>query len=78
MNIHQVLQDNNSKLLNQYEANFQTVRDLQNIFQNDILPSLVNELALDEDSTQFARDWLNDTGKSPFHLASETNEYSDS
>jgi hypothetical protein len=61
MSIHRVLRDNFDKLQEQYDANIETVLELKNVFLNDILPSVVDELALDDAATEFTREWLNDT-----------------
>nr|GAT54992.1 predicted protein [Mycena chlorophos] len=59
-----LLQTNRSKLeaLNaQYTESLEAVLDLQATLIDDILPSVADELELDDDAVEWARDWLADT-----------------
>jgi hypothetical protein len=62
MDIHNRLQDNCNKLLESYHANLQDVERLQETLINDILPSVQDELQLSPDATEWAKQWLLDTG----------------
>lgn len=61
MDIHSLLQANCDKILAQYQSNLHAVLELQQLFINDILPSVADELALEPDATQWAKEWLEDT-----------------
>lgn len=63
--IHAVLERNCTELLDQYQTNLELVLELQTVLIEDILPSLADELGLDSDATEWAKEWLNDTCKSP-------------
>lgn len=62
MDIHSRLQENCNKLLESYYANIQDVERLQETLINDILPSVRDELQLSPDATEWAKQWLLDTG----------------
>jgi len=61
MDIHTLLQTNCTRLLEQYHSNLKDVLSLQATLINDILPGLEDELNLDTDSAQWAKEWLEDT-----------------
>ncbi|PFH49760.1 hypothetical protein AMATHDRAFT_76020 [Amanita thiersii Skay4041] len=61
MDIHEHLQANRQRLLEQYNTNLETVLALQATLLRDILPSVRDELDLSPDATEWARDWLCDT-----------------
>jgi len=63
MDIHSLLRTNCENLIEQYNSNLDVVHALQATFTDEILPDLQQELQLDDESTQWARDWLQDTGK---------------
>ncbi|KAH6914400.1 CRAL-TRIO domain-containing protein [Coprinopsis sp. MPI-PUGE-AT-0042] len=62
MDIHGHLQENCNRLLESYHSNLQDVERLQETLINDILPSVRDELQLTPDATEWAREWLLDTG----------------
>jgi retinaldehyde-binding protein 1 len=62
MEIQDLLQSNSIKLLTTYRENMHHVLDLQATLIRDILPSLVDELDLGPDATEWAMEWLKDTG----------------
>lgn len=66
MDIQSTLQINSEKLLSTYYENIDHVLDLQATLIRDILPSVVDELELGPDATEWAAEWLNDTGIIPF------------
>ncbi|KAK7000732.1 CRAL/TRIO domain-containing protein [Favolaschia claudopus] len=45
----------------QYSENLEAVRELQGTLLDDILPSVTDELELDEEAIQWAEEWLADT-----------------
>ncbi|KAK7005963.1 hypothetical protein R3P38DRAFT_3326409 [Favolaschia claudopus] len=45
----------------QYSQNLEAVRELQGTLLDDILPSVTDELELDEEAIQWAEEWLADT-----------------
>lgn len=52
-----------------YAHNLQAVQDLQRILISDILPGLADELGWDDESSEYAQEWLSDTGKSaPYEM----------
>lgn len=63
MEIHSLLQANCEKLLQQYRANVEGTRLLQERLIADILPSVMDELQMNQDDEIWAREWLEDTCK---------------
>ncbi|ESK90852.1 phosphatidylinositol transfer protein csr1 [Moniliophthora roreri MCA 2997] len=61
MDIRELLQVNCDRLLNQYEANLEGALDLQSILIDGVLPSVTDELELDEEQTDWTKEWLEDT-----------------
>jgi len=59
------LRTNRDALLDQYNDNLAATRDIQHTLVHDVLPSVVDELALDSDAQQWAKDFLLDTRKCP-------------
>ncbi|KAJ7594460.1 CRAL-TRIO domain-containing protein [Mycena floridula] len=55
-----LLQTNCDRLLEQYENNLHTVKELQTLYIQDILPSIAEEFGWDSDATQWAQEWLKD------------------
>ncbi|KAF7783025.1 hypothetical protein Agabi119p4_2401 [Agaricus bisporus var. burnettii] len=68
MDIRNTLQANSERLLLAYYENSDHVLDLQTTLIRDILPSVVDELELGPDATEWAAEWLQDTG-SIFRIA---------
>lgn len=62
MDIRNTLQANSERLLLAYYDNSDHVLDLQTTLIRDILPSVVDELELGPDATEWAAEWLQDTG----------------
>ncbi|KAJ7467174.1 CRAL-TRIO domain-containing protein [Mycena latifolia] len=56
-----LLKANFQQLLAQYTENLDAVRDLQGTLIQDILPSVTDELELDDPQIQWATEWLEDT-----------------
>ncbi|KAJ7782344.1 CRAL-TRIO domain-containing protein [Mycena maculata] len=56
-----ILKANREKLRKQYTENLEAVLALQGTLIADILPSVTDELGLDTESIQWAKEWLNDT-----------------
>jgi hypothetical protein len=63
MSTSDLLQANYEKLLAEYTSNLQGVLDLQDTLVNDVLPSVVDELSLGPEATEWCREWLEDTGR---------------
>ncbi|THU96738.1 CRAL/TRIO domain-containing protein [Dendrothele bispora CBS 962.96] len=61
MDIRSLLQANCDKLLTQYHSNLETVLELQSTLIEDVLPSVADELNLDSEQMEWAREWLQDT-----------------
>jgi len=61
MDIRSLLQANCDRLLEQYHSNLEAVLSLQATLIRDILPSVTDELELDPDATEWAKEWLKDT-----------------
>ncbi|KAF8893464.1 CRAL-TRIO domain-containing protein [Infundibulicybe gibba] len=57
----QLLQANCDRLLDQYHSNLQNIVSLQTTLLRDILPSIADELQLNPDATEWAKEWLLDT-----------------
>ena len=55
------LRKNRDVLLQEYRSNLQDVLDLQDIFIQDILPSVTDELELCPEAVTWVTDWLCDT-----------------
>jgi hypothetical protein len=66
MDIRNTLQANSKRLLLSYYENIDHVLDLQTTLIRDILPSVVDELELGPDATEWAVEWLKDTGTVSF------------
>ncbi|KII92678.1 hypothetical protein PLICRDRAFT_37455 [Plicaturopsis crispa FD-325 SS-3] len=62
MDIRSLLQANCELLLEQYEANLETLLGLQATLIDDILPTVEVELELDARVVDWAKEWLEDTG----------------
>ena len=62
MTTTELLQANCERLLAQYASNIRAVSALQDILITGILPSVVDELSLSPEATDWAREWLEDTG----------------
>lgn len=60
MNTRDLLQANHEKLLEQYRSNLEGLLTLQAILIHDILPSVVDELELGIEATEWAKQWLED------------------
>lgn len=58
----ELLQANCERLLAQYNSNIQSVLALQTTLIRDILPSVTDELGLSPEATEWAKEWLEDTG----------------
>ncbi|OAX37923.1 CRAL/TRIO domain-containing protein [Rhizopogon vinicolor AM-OR11-026] len=56
-----VLQDNHEKLITQYKANFADVCALQSILDDELLPHVVQEIALSDADYTWAKEWISDT-----------------
>ncbi|KAJ7049689.1 hypothetical protein C8F01DRAFT_1264912 [Mycena amicta] len=54
----------------QYTETIEAVRELQGTLIDDILPSVADELELDDDAVEWAREWLRDTCLSHLSLRS--------
>ncbi|KAF5380237.1 hypothetical protein D9757_008219 [Collybiopsis confluens] len=61
MDTRLLLQANCDRLLEQYELNVNVVKALQGTLIQDILPSVVDELALDAEQIDWAKQWLQDS-----------------
>jgi hypothetical protein len=57
----ELLEANKQRLLNDYNARIEDVKELQTILLEDILSSLVDELELTPEAAQWAEEWLKDT-----------------
>ncbi|KAJ2926744.1 hypothetical protein H1R20_g10343, partial [Candolleomyces eurysporus] len=68
MEIYEQLRANCDKLLEAYHTNLEDVQKLQETLIRDILPSVTDELNLTPDATEWAKEWLSDTG-SIFRIA---------
>lgn len=55
------LRKNKDNLIQEYRSNLQDVLDLQDIFIQDVLPSLIDELELCPEAVTWVTDWLCDT-----------------
>lgn len=62
MEIYDQLRANCDKLLEAYHSNLEDVQKLQDTLIRDILPSVTDELNLTPDATEWAEEWLSDTG----------------
>jgi len=62
MEIRDLLWANSTRLLRTHRENMNHVLDLQASLIRDILPSVVDEFGLGPDATEWAAEWLNDTG----------------
>jgi retinaldehyde-binding protein 1 len=62
MEIYDRLRPNCDKLLEAYHTNLDDVQKLQETLIRDILPSVTDELNLTPDATEWAEEWLSDTG----------------
>ena len=62
MEIYEQLRANCDKLLEAYHTNLEDVQKLQETLIRDILPSVTDELSLTPDATEWAKEWLSDTG----------------
>jgi len=62
MEIRDLLWANSTGLLRIHRENINHVLDLQASLIRDILPSVVDEFGLGPDATEWATEWLNDTG----------------
>ncbi|KAH9892750.1 CRAL/TRIO domain-containing protein [Cubamyces lactineus] len=60
MSLEERLHAHHNLLVEAYQNNIATARTIQQTLLNDILPGLVDELELDEESEARARLWLND------------------
>jgi len=65
-----VLQDNHERLIAQYKSNLGDVRALQSTLNDEVLPHVVQDLALSDADHTWAKEWISDTGKS--HQIRET------
>ena len=61
--IHDILLSHYETLNAQYEENLEAVHELQRTLILQILPGLVDELALDEESEEYSLSWLEDECK---------------
>lgn len=68
MDIQELLKANSEQLLATYNEHIDQVLDLQATLIRDILPSVVDEFELGPEATEWAREWLNDTGIVPLVL----------
>ena len=68
MSIEERLHAQHNLLIEAYQNNIASARTIQQTLLRDILPGLVDELELDEESEARARLWLNDLGTSRLHL----------
>ena len=58
---YSLLRTNYEYLIGQYNANIDVVLALQTMFLEEVLPDMQDERNLDVESTQWAREWLQDT-----------------
>jgi hypothetical protein len=64
MSIRTLLEANCQNLVEEYHSRISFVLSLQEILIEDILPSIRDELQLDESRVLWSREWLEDTGQS--------------
>jgi hypothetical protein len=60
--IRNLLREQCAIMAEEYHTHLQTVQYLQSVFLEDIFPSLVDELHLDQPAIEWQANWLNDTG----------------
>jgi len=64
MEFTKTLRRNCDALADQYVTNVEDVSALQDVLIQDILPSVADELSLDQEGLNWAKSWLEDTGAS--------------
>jgi hypothetical protein len=62
MSFRPQLQASSNRMAELYARNAEAVRELQGTFIDEILPSMRDELGLDDETEDWAREWLEDTG----------------
>lgn len=63
MDIRSLLEANNSKLLQVYKENYSAIIGLQRTLLDEVLPHLEDELQLDSNAAQWAKERLEDTSE---------------
>ncbi|KAF9462463.1 CRAL-TRIO domain-containing protein [Collybia nuda] len=72
MTTRDLLRANHEKILEQYRSNLEGLLTLQTTLIYDILPSVVDELGLGPDASEWAKQWLEDTS-SLFRISRRNN-----
>lgn len=60
MDLRSLLEVNCVNLWDQYNSNLEQVVELQTTLINDILPHVQHDLELDNEATDWAKEWLED------------------